>query len=86
MVFGALIMCVPRTYTCEVTMAPEFGNAASAGSLASFASSFGINMGNGAGDDAISPSLYPDLIESKQFVVSLFPVRVKSQDGLIDTD
>ena len=85
-VFGALIMCVPRTYTCEVTMAPEFGNAASAGSLASFASSFGINMGNGAGDDAISPSLYPDLIESKQFVVSLFPVRVKSQDGLIDTD
>ena len=30
-VFGALIMCVPRTYTCEVTMAPEFGNAASAG-------------------------------------------------------
>ena len=83
-VFGALIMCVPRTYTCEVTMAPEFGNAASAGSLASFASSFGINVGNGAGDDAISPSLYPDLIESKQFVVSLFPVRVK--DGLIDTD
>ncbi|MBQ7742339.1 MAG: chain-length determining protein [Bacteroidaceae bacterium] len=85
-VFGGLIMCVPRTYTCEVTMAPEFGNTSPNGSLASIASSFGVNLGNDVQTDAISPSLYPDLLESKQFIVSLFPVRVKSQDGLIDTD
>ena len=85
-VFGGLIMCVPRTYTCEVTMAPEFGNTSPNGSLASIASSFGVNLGNDVQTDAISPSLYPDLLESKQFVVSLFPVRVKSQDGTIDTD
>lgn len=85
-VFSGLILCVPRTYTCEVTMAPEFGNTSPNGSLASIASSFGVNLGNDVQTDAISPSLYPDLLESKQFVVSLFPVRVKSQDGLIDTD
>ena len=86
LVFGGLIMCVPRTYTCEVTMAPEFGNTSPTGSLASIASSFGFNIGNEVQSDAISPSLYPDLMESKQFVVNLFPIRVKSQDGLIDTD
>lgn len=85
-VFSALILCVPRTYTCEVTLAPEFGNAAASGSLAGLAANFGISLGSDVQSDAISPTLYPDLIESKNFVVSLFPVRVKTQDGEIDTD
>lgn len=82
----ALILCVPRYYTCELSLAPELGNVASGGSLASIASSFGISVGGDVQSDAISPSLYPDLMESKEFLVSLFPVRVKSQDGTIDTD
>lgn len=85
-VAAALIVCVPRYYVCEVTLAPEFGNAASGGSLAALAGSFGVSLSNGAGDDAISPSLYPDLIQSKAFLVSLFPVEVKTQDGKIHTD
>lgn len=85
-VAAALILCVPRYYVCEVKLAPEFGNASTSGSLAALAGSFGVNLGNGAGDDAISPSLYPDLIQSKSFQVSLFPVKVKTQDGKIQTD
>ena len=85
-VFSALILCVPRTYTCEVTLAPEFGNTAASGSLAGLAASFGVNLGSDVQSDAISPSLYPDLLESKEFVVGLFPVKVRTQDGLIDTD
>ena len=34
--------------------------------------------------DAISPLLYPDLMDDNGFVVSLFPIRVKSVDGKID--
>lgn len=85
-VFSALILCVPRTYTCEVTLAPEFGNTAASGSLAGLAASFGVNLGSDVQSDAISPSLYPDLLESKDFVVSLFPIKVKTQDGEINTD
>lgn len=85
-VSAILIVAVPRYYVCEVALAPEFGNAASAGSLASLAGSFGINVSAGAGDDAISPSLYPDLMQSKDFLVSLFPVKITTQDSTIHTD
>lgn len=85
-VAAALIVAVPRYYVCEVALAPEFGNAASAGSLASLAGSLGINVSAGAGDDAISPSLYPDLMQSKAFLVSLFPVQITTQDSTLHTD
>lgn len=32
-----------------------------------------------------SPELYPDLIESNDFLTSLFDVKVKSLDGTINT-
>lgn len=49
------------------------------------ASSFGINLG-GNGNDAIYPLLYPDLMGSNKFIVSLFDIRVKTDDNTIDTD
>ena len=85
-VSAALIVCVPRYYTCDVMLAPEFGNTNATSSLASIASSFGVSLGNDVQSDAISPSLYPDLLTSKEFLVGLFPVKVTSQDGLINTD
>ena len=83
----ALILCVPRTYTCEVKLAPELGGS-QMGGIESLASSFGVNLGDAFGEstDAIGPDLYPDLIESTDFQVSLFPIRVKSIDGSIDTN
>lgn len=85
-IYAWLICCVPRYYTCEVMLAPEFDNATSASGLASLANSFGVNLGSGMDNDAISPSLYPDLMESKDFLVSLFPIKVKTVDGKIETD
>ena len=38
------------------------------------------------GSDAISPTLYPDLVSSKEFAVSLFDVKVTTEDGKINTD
>ena len=70
---------LPKTYNCQVLLAPENGGSSSVGGLASLASSFGFNIGGGgnAGGDAITPSLYPDLMKSIDFKTALFPVKVK---------
>ncbi len=81
-----IILCVPRYYTSEAKLAPEMSNMSSGGMLGSLASSFGINLGDMETTDAINPMLYPDLMEDNGFVTSMFPIRVKSADGEIDTD
>ena len=53
------------------------------GSLGALASTFNMNLANkmGQNTDAILPELYPNLMESMDFRVSLFGVKVKTQDG-----
>ena len=75
----------PRYYDCSVSLAPESNGEDVVGGIASMASSFGINLG-GNGSDAIYPLLYPDLLGSNNFIVSLFDIRVKTDDGTVDTD
>ena len=75
----------PRYYNCSVSLAPEANGDDMGGGLASMASSFGINLG-GNGSDAIYPLLYPDLLGSNKFIVSLFDIKVKTDDGTVDTD
>ncbi len=79
---------IPTYYKCEVILAPESGGSGGGSSqLASLASSFGVNIGGGnASGDAITPSLYPDLIKSTDFKTSLFPIKVhKKNDKKIMT-
>ena len=73
---------LPNYYSCTVKLAPELGGGAkAAGGLASLASSFGVNLGSGQqGADAISPTLYPDLMNSVDFKTSLFSIPVKRED------
>ena len=75
-------LSLPNYYNCKVKLAPELGSSArSAGGLAGLASSFGINLGSTqAGADAITPTLYPDLMNSVDFKTSLFPVKVTRKD------
>ena len=78
-VIAAIItLSIPNYYNCEVKLSPEMsGSKASAGSLASLASSFGVNLGSmGNGTEALFPTLYPDLMNSVDFKTSLFPVSV----------
>ena len=77
-------LSLPNYYSCTVKLSPEMsGTKASAGSLASLASSFGVNLGTGgAGTEALFPTLYPDLMNSVDFKTSLFPVTVtREKDG-----
>lgn len=75
-------LSLPNYYTCQVKLAPEHGaGAKTGGGLASLASSFGVNLGGAqAGADAITPTLYPDLMNSVDFKTSLFPVKVTRKD------
>lgn len=80
------ILPIPRTYTCQVTLAPEMTGADAQGSLGSLASSFGINLGGAISQDAIYPTLYPDLMASTDFILSLFPVQVTTADKDLTTN
>ena len=80
-VIGLIIAySIPKTYNCKILLAPEMGGkSSSASGLASLASSFGVNIGSGGSStgDAITPTLYPDLMKSVDFKTALFPVKVK---------
>lgn len=78
------ILSIPRTYTSETTLAPEMENAMGGGTLGSIAASFGFDLSEMQTSDAISPLLYPDLMEDNKFIVGLFDIRVKSIDGEIN--
>ena len=71
-------LSIPNYYSCTVKLSPEMsGTKTSAGSLASLASSFGVNLGtSGVGTEALFPTLYPDLMNSVDFKTSLFPIPV----------
>lgn len=77
------VFTIPRYYSCKIMLAPESSDAK--GGLNSLISSFGLgNMDES--EDAISPMLYPDLMESKDFIYSLFTVNVVTKDESIHTD
>lgn len=72
---------LPKTYNCKILLAPETGGGSSnLGGLASLASSFGVSIGGGSqSGDAITPTIYPDLMKSVDFKTSLFPIKVKQK-------
>ncbi len=75
---------LPKYYKCQVTLAPELGGGATGGgSLSSLASSMGYKIGGSSkvDADAITPMLYPDLMNSVDFKTSLFDVKVHRMDS-----
>ena len=81
-----LILCVPRYYSCNVSLAPETLNTSSS-SLSSLASSFGVNMSGKLGElsDAFFPEIYPDILKTTNFQLELFPIPVKTIDNKVNT-
>lgn len=79
------IFSLPRYYRCEVKLAPE-NSSKSGSSLAGLASSFGINLGDKDNSDAISPTLYPELFTSPEFLVDVLGIEVTTDDARVTTD
>ena len=79
------IFSLPRYYKSDVKLAPEMGGSTMNGTLGSIASSFGIDLADMQSSDAITPLLYPNLMEDNGFVTGLFNVQVKDKKGLNTT-
>ena len=75
------VISIPNYYDCTVTLASEVSAANKKAGLAGLASSFGVDLGGSvSGTDALTPMLYPDLLQSITFKSSLFPIKVHRQD------
>lgn len=88
-VVGILIgFSIPRTYVSTAVVAPELTTRNSAGGLTSLANLAGININSMAVTDAMHPDMYPAIVTSTNFMVSLFdmPVEVETKDGVVKTD
>lgn len=85
-----IALSIPNYYKCTVTLSPEMSGSKSTSSLASLASSFGVNLKGALGNstEALFPTLYPDLMNSTEFKSGLFtiPVTIEgdSVKGTID--
>ena len=84
-IFGAVYtLSLPAYYECQVMLVPELSlSGSSSGSLTSLASTFGVTLGGGGSKelDAITPNLYPDLMNSVDFKGSLFDIKVHRKDS-----
>lgn len=87
LIFGIIIAFSNRKeYTAEVSMAPESGESSSFGSIGSLASIAGLDLGSlGGNGDALYPLLYPDIVYSTPFIISLLDVPIQTVDGCIDS-
>lgn len=73
---------IPKEYTTTVKLAPEIqGSKSNLGGLSSLASMAGINMGSLNSADAVSPELYPDIVQSVPFMTALFDVTLEDAKG-----
>jgi len=79
-----LILFVPRYYQCSVVLAPE-NSAGTEGALGSITSAMGMNLGNALTSDAIYPDLYPQVLQSNNFIKKLINIPVESKDLSIKT-
>lgn len=77
---------IPKEYTTTVKLAPETEDASKKmSSLGGLAAMAGINLNSSMGSDAISPDLYPDVVQSTPFLLELFPVEVTNKKGTLTT-
>lgn len=80
------IFFIPRYYDTSIRLAPESNNPASGGMLGTLAQTFGVNLGDMQSSDAITPFLYPDLMDDNGFVFTILKTtKVKIPKDSIET-
>ena len=75
----------PKTYTANVTLAPESGKSGGGGlsGIASMLGVGGLSMSSDA--DAFNVTLYPDVVSSTPFIIDLLDTKVKQLGNENDT-
>ena len=76
-----IVLSLPNYYQCEVQLAPELSGGSSSMLGGSALRSLLGAHGAGVGSEALNPTLYPDLVNSTDFKVSLFDIPVHKMDS-----
>lgn len=85
--FYLIICCIPRYYTCSVSLAPESGMPSVSGSVGAIASQFGLgSISRGSTQDALHAEIYPNILASNDFKAELMTVEVETKDGEVKTN
>lgn len=81
-VIGLIVgFSIPKEYEASIKLAPEENDGGGmTGNLGALAAMAGVSMGGG-GSDAVYPRLYPEIVQSIPFCLSLFDVPLKNIDG-----
>lgn len=74
-------LSLPKYYNCEVILSPEMASGGRLSSLGSLANMMGYNMTASGSSDALGPLLYPDLMNTIDFKLRLFPIQVHKKDS-----
>lgn len=76
-VIGLIVaFSLPKEYVTTVRLAPEMEDMSKKmNNLGGLAAMAGINLNTASGADAISPDLYPDVVQSTPFLLALLPVE-----------
>jgi hypothetical protein len=85
-IVGVIIaLGTPKTYTANVTLAPESGKSGGGGlsGIASMLGVGGLSMSSDA--DAFNVTLYPDVVSSTPFIIDLLDTKVKQLESENDT-
>lgn len=78
-IVGLIIaLSIPNEYTCTVKMAPEGKGVQTGGGMSSIAAMAGINMSTQITPDAITTTLYPEVISSTPFLLELSQIKLTS--------
>lgn len=72
----AIAFTTPVKYKSSVVLAPEESGTGFSGSISSIAAMVGMDLRIGQTGDAIYPEIYPELMESTDFIVGLFDTMV----------
>lgn len=71
---------IPKTYTVSVTLSPESGNTTN-GSLTGMASMLGINTMGGATQDALNPTMLPEIIKTTPFILDMYNIKINTKES-----
>lgn len=81
MVLGVFVaLFSPKVYTSSVTFVPQTAKKGASGGLSSLAAMAGINLGDMASAESLSPNMYPQILENIDFKKDLMYSKVKFEE------
>lgn len=77
-----IAISLPKKYSVEVKLSPESGQ--SNNNLSGMANMLGLGNLSNSGQDAINSTMLPDIINTTPYILDLYNIKVKPQNGIYE--